>query len=55
MLRHFVQVDRRVRRLYVHGRRVHHGTLGVVLCFAGALLAYHDRRDHRDWLRFTRL
>lgn len=33
------------RRVYLFGHRIHHGAVGVGLAVAGALLAYHDRRD----------
>lgn len=32
-------------RLYVRGRRVHHGLTGVVMLVVGAVLLAHDRRD----------
>lgn len=38
------------RRLYIGPCRIHHGALGVALCVAGALLAWHDRRDRPVWL-----
>jgi hypothetical protein len=37
-------------RLYVAGRRVHHGTWGCLAVATGAWLAWWDRRDWRDWL-----
>jgi hypothetical protein len=49
-----IRVDRRLRRTYLLGRRLHHGTVGLGLAVLGAVLAWHDRRDRRDWLRFTR-
>lgn len=33
------------RRVYIRGKRIHHGPVGLVLTLVGALLAYHDRRD----------
>lgn len=32
-------------RLYVRGRRVHHGLTGLVMALFGAALLFHDRRD----------
>lgn len=37
--------DRLLRRLYLRRRRVHHGAVGAVLIFVGAVLVHHDRRD----------
>ena len=52
MIGMLVRVDRRLRRTYVLGRRVHHGTAGLALALFGLGLMAHDRRDRRDWLRF---
>jgi hypothetical protein len=38
-----VRVTYRPPRLWILGRRVHHGTLGLLLCL-------HDVRDARHWL-----
>jgi hypothetical protein len=32
-------------RCYVLGKRLHHGLFGLALGIAGAVLAWHDRRD----------
>jgi hypothetical protein len=32
-------------RLYLHGRRIHHGRVGAWLMLFGALLAGHDHHD----------
>lgn len=32
-------------RVYVRGRRVHHGLTGIVLAGIGAALVFHDRKD----------
>jgi hypothetical protein len=32
-------------RVYLRGRRVHHGLFGALLTLAGAALCWHDRRD----------
>jgi hypothetical protein len=44
-----VRYDREKRRLWVAGRRIHHGAVGVVLCVLGALLMWDDRHDYRVW------
>lgn len=49
----FVYIDRRMVRVYVLGRRLHHGATGAAFCVLGAALMLHDRRDWRAWLRFT--
>lgn len=36
------------RRVYIAGRRVHHGLAGLMLCAAGVALIVHDWRD-RPW------
>lgn len=42
-------------RLYVCGRRVHHGAVGAVAAAVGLALAIHDIRDRREWFRPDRL
>lgn len=32
-------------RLYIFGRRIHHGLVGACLTALGAVLSIHDRRD----------
>jgi hypothetical protein len=32
-------------RVYIAGRRVHHGLVGVLLASLGVALTWHDRRD----------
>lgn len=39
-------------RVYVFGRRCHHGLVGTVLAVIGAALAWHDRHDFKTWLGF---
>lgn len=36
-------------RVHILGKRVHHGSFGLVLAVVGALLAWHDRDDCRVW------
>lgn len=45
-----VLYDPVMRRLWVFGRRVHHGAVGAALVAVGAVLALHDRADWREWL-----
>ncbi|SEH10493.1 hypothetical protein [Thermoleophilum album] len=39
------------RRVWVLGRRLHHGLAGLVLAAVGTALMAHDWRDRSDWLR----
>ena len=32
-------------RMYLFGKRIHHGTVGIVLAAIGTTLIFHDRRD----------
>lgn len=41
--------DAQRKRVWVLGQRVHHGSVGVLLSFIGAILAWHDRRDYSFW------
>ena len=49
MMRALVRIDRRLRRVWVCGQRVHHGPVGLALVAVGVALVAHDRRDVRDW------
>lgn len=42
------------RRVYVCGRRLHHGCPGALAVLAGVLAMVHDRRDAREWFHFRR-
>ncbi len=44
-----VWVDRERRRVFVCGRRLHHGLVGAVMVGVGAVLVWHDRHDF-PWL-----
>jgi MOSC domain-containing protein YiiM len=44
-----VHYDAEMRRLWVCGRRLHHGLTGAVLAAAGVLLMAHDWRDRSVW------
>jgi hypothetical protein len=48
VVRPFVIRDRRV---YVAGRRVHHGLAGLVAILVGMAAVVHDWRDRPWWLR----
>ena len=47
----FIDVDFENRRVYVRGRRLHHGLIGAIAVAAGLAAAVHDRRDMRVWVR----
>jgi len=47
----FIDVDLANMRVYVRGRRLHHGLIGAVAIAAGLVAAVHDRRDARVWVR----
>ena len=46
-----IDVDFENRRVYVRGRRLHHGLVGAIAVAAGLVAAVHDRRDARVWVR----
>lgn len=47
----FIDVDLANRRVYVRGRRLHHGLIGAIAVAAGLVAAVHDRRDARVWVK----
>ena len=47
----FIDVDLQNMRVYVRGRRLHHGLIGAVAVIAGLAAAVHDRRDARVWVK----
>jgi hypothetical protein len=47
-----VRYDARQRRVWIVGRRLHHGLAGAFLATAGFLLMVHDWRDRASWFRF---
>lgn len=47
----FIDVDVQNMRMYVRGRRLHHGLVGAVAIAAGLVAAVHDRRDMKVWVR----
>jgi hypothetical protein len=44
-----VRYDKRRRRLWVCGQRLHHGLTGVLLAGAGMALMAHDWDDRSIW------
>ncbi len=46
-----IDVDLANRRVYVRGRRLHHGLVGAIAVAAGLVAAVHDRRDAKVWVR----
>lgn len=48
-----VSYDKKRRRVWVAGWRLHHGFTGAVLAVAGSLLMAHDWKDRAHWLRDT--
>ncbi len=45
-----VRYDRRDRRVWVVGWRLHHGFTGMVLAAIGGALMAHDWKDRPHWL-----
>ena len=41
--------DRKRRRVWICGQRVHHGTTGVLLAATGTILMAHDWKDRPLW------
>lgn len=39
-------------KVYVLGRRIHHGFVGCFLLALGALFVVHDLHDRGDWFHF---
>jgi hypothetical protein len=46
-----VECDWERKRMYVFGRRLHHGLTGALFVAVGVGLMWHDRADH--WWRAT--
>lgn len=44
----------RGHRVYVRGRRLHHGASGALAVALGLLAMWQDRADARDWFTFAR-
>ena len=50
-----IDVDLGKRQVFVKGRRLHHGLVGVVAITAGIVLAVHDRKDFTRWIPDARI
>ena len=50
-----IDVDLGNRQVFVKGRRLHHGLVGVVAITAGIVLAVHDRKDFTRWIPDARI
>lgn len=46
-----IRLDRHAWRLWIAGRRIHHGAVGMFLVGFGLVLAAHDWTDRREWFR----
>jgi hypothetical protein len=46
-----VALDLERRRVWVGGRRVHHGLTGLAFALAGLALMAHDWKDRPLWFR----
>jgi hypothetical protein len=49
LLRKPLHYDPRLRRVWIHGQRWHHGATGALLVAAGSLLMAHDWKDRTLW------
>jgi len=45
-----INIDRQSRRVFILGRRIHHGIVGAAAIVTGIALAIHDRHDLQHWL-----
>lgn len=50
-----IDLDLGKRQVFVKGRRLHHGLIGVVAITAGIVLAVHDRKDFTRWIPDARI
>jgi hypothetical protein len=46
-----VRYDAELRRVWICGRRLHHGLTGALLTAAGFALMAHDWRDRSIWFK----
>lgn len=44
-----MRFDREHKRVWILGRRLHHGICGLALMGFGAVLTAHDWADRREW------
>lgn len=54
MTKWILEWDRAINQVWVFKRRWHHGATGCLAVLFGVLLAWHDRRDFRDWFTLKR-
>jgi hypothetical protein len=47
--------DKKEKKLWVMGQRIHHGAVGFVMALFGIALQIHDIKDLRRWLKKDRL
>ena len=40
-----IKYDRELQRVWIAGKRIHHGLVGAGLIIGGAILSWHDRAD----------
>lgn len=40
-----LKYDRNLQRVWIAGKRIHHGFIGASITLVGAILMYHDRHD----------
>ena len=45
-----IHYDRSQQRVWLGGRRLHHGLTGIVLALVGGALMAHDWKDRSVWL-----
>ena len=49
LVRKPVHYDRRARRVWIRGQRLHHGATGALFATLGLLLMAHDWKDRARW------
>lgn len=54
-MKYLIEYDRAMRRLWLFKRRCHHGAVGVLAVTFGLVLAWHDRKDKREWFALKRI
>jgi hypothetical protein len=48
-VRGLVRYDPKLRRVWIHNQRLHHGLTGLMLAAVGTALMAHDWRDRPHW------
>lgn len=46
-----IYYDRDFKRLWIAGKRIHHGLTGLAFATIGLILMAHDWRDRTLWMR----